>query len=434
MTAPPRLLARLAAAGLSAAALLLPGPGVRALPAPLREELDGGLELLVLPVPGARTASLRYVVRAGSAHDPPGSEGLAHLLEHLLAQGRDFTLRDEVERQGAFLNAYTFRDSTQYVLDAPAAAFPALAERLLRSITDPRLAPADLAREQEVVGREDVYGHRGPGLFSLLEDALFPARGTEAGPIGTAEARAGIGREALIRFYQEAYSTRNTTVILTGAVEAEAARTLVEKGVSLPPGLPEERLPPRPAKPALPATSKVRVGFLAAVVGYPVAADDEPACAPLAELMELRLLGELCLREALVREVEVQCLRLRATPFLLATAHGRSIEATDLPERIDRILARAAAQPADGREQALLQRRRSRRAEREALDPAAWADRLAQEAARPRAGGPTDLARLATRPVSPAAMQAAARRAVRPDRRALLFLSPFEGKELGEEE
>jgi zinc protease len=429
-----RAISLLALWALAAPARPAPPPasrGAAATPAPLREELEGGLELIVLPIRGARTTSLRYVVRAGSAHDPPGREGLAHLLEHLLAQGRDFSLRPEVQRQGGLLNAFTYRDSTRYVLDAPAAAFPDLAGRLLRSITDPRLDPADLAREQAVIAREDVYGDRGPGLFSLLEEALFPAPEKDAGPIGTAEARAGIRRDDLVRFFQESYSTRNTTVILVGAIEPDEARALVERNVLLPPGLPSERLPRRDAKPTLPTTSSVRAGFLAATLGYAVAPEDEPACEPLAELVGLRLLDALRRREALVRDLSVECLLLRGTPFLVATAYGQSIEATDLPERMDRVLAQAATRPADGRERSLLAQRLARRAEREARDPTAQAERLAQAAAHPLAAGLA--AGADPRRISPRAMQAAARRAFRRSGRAVVFLSPFEGKTFGDE-
>lgn len=413
---------------LAAAAPTRAGAGF---PEAVRQELDGGLELLVVPIPGAPTVSLRYVVRVGSAHDPPGQEGLAHLLEHLLAQGRDLGLRGDVLVSGGDLNAFTSRDATRYLLDAPAGAFPALAERLLRSITDPRLDPADIAREQAVVGREDFYGDDGPSVFELLEDALFAPEDAEAGPVGTPATRAQIGRTDLIRFFTEGYTTRATTVVLAGAITLEEARALVERAVMLPPALPEERLPPRAVPPKLPATSKLRAGFLAASVGYSIRPTDREACQPLAELVELRLLTELRLREPLVREVEVACTLLRGNPFLLAIAHGPSIEATDLPERIDAVLHRAASSPPDARERGLLERRLWRRAEREARDPAARASALADDAARPRREGPTELRPPTPAPLPIRGMTAAARDAFRPARRALLFLSPFEGEPLG---
>jgi hypothetical protein len=396
--------------------------------APIREELVGGLELIVVPMPAASSVSLRYVVRAGSAHDPPGREGLAHLLEHLLAQGQDLRLLPDARARGAELNAFTSRDTTIYVLDAPRAAFRDLAERLLRSITDPRLDPAEIAREQAVVSREDVYGREGPGVMTLMEEAIFPAEEAESGPLGSSATRALIAREDLVRFFAEAYSTRNTTVILAGAIDAAQARDLVERNVLVPPALREEVLPPYRSAPTLPATSKVRAGFLAAALGYPLRLEDRGACQPLADLLELRLLIALQLREPLIRHASVQCELLRGNPFILAVAHGPSIEATDLPERIERILMGAAGRPPDGGERRLLERRLANRAAREALDPVARASSLAREAALPRLGGVPGVAATDPNTMSVGAMQAAARYAFRPGRRALLFLSPFEGR------
>jgi len=46
--------------------------------------LDNGLRLVVCEEKAAAVVSVEVVVRAGAADDPPGQEGTAHLLEHLL--------------------------------------------------------------------------------------------------------------------------------------------------------------------------------------------------------------------------------------------------------------------------------------------------------------------------------------------------------------
>jgi hypothetical protein len=278
------------------------------------------------------------------------------------------------------------------------------------------------------VSSEDLYRARGPDVFQLVEEAVFRAQPAEVGPIGKETTRAGIVRADLLQFFQRAYSTRNTTLVLAGAVTVDEARALVDRAVLLPPALPEERLAPLPVSPALPARSTVRAGYLAATVGYPLRPADRDACEPLAELLELRIMTALCLRAPVVREVAVTCNLLRGNPFILATAYGPTIEATDLPARIERFFEDAAARPPDARERRLLQRRRIRRAEQRSLDAVARVDALAREAARPRVDGPTPLVSGEAGPLPGRAMQAAARWAFRPERRVLLFISPFEGK------
>jgi predicted Zn-dependent peptidase len=398
-------------------------------PLPVREELPGGLELLVVPIPGAATTALRLVVRAGSAHDPAGREGLAHLLEHLLAQGRDGQLIQEGRAEGADLNAFTSRDMTRYHLDAPAGAFLSLAERFLRGITSPRLEARALQRERAVVESEDAYSSHGPNAHVMVENAVFRGRPREGSPIGRQASRGQISRDDLLAFFQRAYTTRNATLVVAGAVTPEEVRALAGRAVLLPPALPEERLEPAAAEPRLPATAKVRAFFLAATVGYPLLPADRAVCEPLAELLELRLSMALRLREPLVRDVQVGCQLLRGNPFILATAYGPSIEATDLPARIERQLAEAAARPLSGGEGRLLRQRLARLAEVRAEDPGARADELMWEAGRPRRDGPTALPSPVAGPLPELAMRAAARKAFRPERRVLLFLSPFERRD-----
>ncbi len=50
-------------------------------------ELENGLRLLLVPWPERPTVAAGWAVRAGSAQDPPGQSGRAHMLEHLLFRG-----------------------------------------------------------------------------------------------------------------------------------------------------------------------------------------------------------------------------------------------------------------------------------------------------------------------------------------------------------
>jgi predicted Zn-dependent peptidase len=81
-----RVAAGLAALLLSATAHAAPA----ALPAELRPtgfRLDNGMSFLVVERPGRPLVSALWTVRGGSASDPPGQRGLAHVVEHLLFAG-----------------------------------------------------------------------------------------------------------------------------------------------------------------------------------------------------------------------------------------------------------------------------------------------------------------------------------------------------------
>jgi predicted Zn-dependent peptidase len=79
--------------------------------------LSNGLQLLVSPMPYARTAAFSLVVRVGSRHDPEDRQGLSHLLEHMLFRGTGRfegprELNAALETHGAPLGASVLRDQT----------------------------------------------------------------------------------------------------------------------------------------------------------------------------------------------------------------------------------------------------------------------------------------------------------------------------------
>lgn len=423
------------------ASTLAAGPAVAASPAappdrsraaPLRETLPGGLELIVLPVPGARTASMRVVVRAGSAMDPHGKDGLAHILEHLLARGGEGArhLVEDARAQGGTVNAFTARDFMGFELDAPAAAFEPLAERYLRAITSPELEETAVQVELGVVGIEDDYQFGGSPVWSLLEEVLFRERAIEAQStvIGEATTRERISRADLVAWFQRHFATSAMTVILAGPIGAEQARALLDRAFLLPPALPTERVTPRTSSPGLPVTEKIRAPFLAAIFGYRIDEADRPACRALARVLDLRLTLALTVREPLLRGVEVACHEVHGNTFLLASGYARTLEASDLPSLLERTFKKATEEPPQGRERRVLEQRLARLADRARSDPAELADAAVPLAVLPREEGGVSELPFSTPPVLPLkAMQAAARRSFVPERRVLVFISPFEG-------
>jgi hypothetical protein len=395
-----------------------------------REIRPDGMELLVLPVPSARTASLRYVIRVGSACDPAGKEGLAHLLEHLVLKARGPDGLDVVEAAhaaGAYLNAFTSRDATTFVLDAPLQVFPALAERVVRAITSPALHGVNVERELAVIAREDEYHGERSGALTLVNDAVFRVSAIEGTTLGSVGSRERISREDLIAFFQARYLTTATTVVVAGGVGVPEVRALLDGAVLLPPSLETERPRAVVLDPQLPVNERIRAPFLAVVFGYALEAGDHHACGSLAALVEHRLVVELTADQPVLRSVNVGCVTLRGANFVLAMGHTPTIEATDLPDTIRRVFQRTARQLPTTLERRLLEQRLSRIADRVRADPAALANEVADRAERPRENGLTPLPEEGTRPFPAEVVRALAQRAFVPERRVLILLSPFEG-------
>jgi len=154
--------------------------------------------------------------------------------------------------------------------------------------------------------------------------------------------------------------------------------------------------------------------------------EDLAACEPLAELLEHRLEVALRLGDPVVREVVVLCHVLRGTPFILATAYGPSIEATDLPARVERLFREVAERPVPAWERRLLEQRLATLAAISGRDPQARAEELGAAAGQPRRGGPTPLPQPPGSAQAIPNLQPVAARAFRPERRVLILRSPFE--------
>jgi predicted Zn-dependent peptidase len=410
---------------LVAAALLLSVPARAA--EPTRLALPGGLEVLVYPIPGASRVALRYLVRAGSALDPPGKEGLAHLLEHMVIRSSagEVSLTLAADVAGARLNAFTSRSWTVFELDAPAATFGPLASRYLRAITSPNLAAGALTAELGVVQGEQGERASGRTIMSLVEDALFRVHGPEGTILGDRSSRYQIRLSDVVAAYGKAFATSGTTLVLAGAVTPEQARSLVEADMLLPPALPGEAPPSDAQSPLLPSTEKLWAPFLASTLGYRVEPGDEAACDALAELIELRLMMRLQLREPVVESVQAGCWSLHGTPFLVAFAASPVLLAGDLPDQMERTFREVAARPPTPAERATLEQRRARRADLVAQDPEALSDRVVEALVRGgRGASPPPVAAPRVLPLE--AMQALARRVLVPERKLLVALSPFQ--------
>lgn len=338
-----------------------------------------GLTLVVQGVPRATTSSLRMVVRAGGALDPPGKAGVAHLLEHVLVQQGDAgpAMFREVRAAGGELNAHTSRSWTTFELDAPAGRFPALAERYLRLVTGPTWDAVDLRTERAVVDRESAL--RGEEEASMLDAALFPAP-VQTGPlIGSEQSRKGLTLEDAQGFFLAQYLPGRTTLIMTGAITLDEAVALVDRAYLVPP-LPASTIaPPEPL--SLPVVQSVPSLLTASAQGYVLDPRDRDVCGDLAAVLELRLV--LAVREGgpHVSEVGASCVQLRGHDLLVAFAYTSTLDAPELPADIGAVFAGLARSPPGAQELARAERRRMRQRDRIGADPVQLAVTLAMHVA-----------------------------------------------------
>ncbi|MGE0786967.1 MAG: M16 family metallopeptidase [Sandaracinaceae bacterium] len=208
-------------------------------PAPLHYRLENGLEVILQPIEGRAFTAVAVTYHVGSADQPAGYRGLAHLTEHLMFSGTDELGDGEphayLDSLGAVThNATTHADDTVYYESVPSSQLERTlwleAHRMARLLSG--LSAARVERQRRVVLHEGVQnGHYGwRGRAREITDALVYG---PTHPYAMIQERAedvsAIELPHVQWFFQTYYAPDNATLALVGGFDPDEARGLVER-------------------------------------------------------------------------------------------------------------------------------------------------------------------------------------------------------------
>jgi len=251
--------------------------------------LPNGLQVVVVVHREQPAVSLRAIVRAGSAHDPPGRPGVAAMVSTLLDQGAAGQsaqqLAEAIDGAGGLLTTGLGRDlsfANAVVMKGDLALGMRLLAGVLRS---PSFAPEELERQrQQVLSGLKVALEDPTYLADLVFDRLVYGDHPYGLPgHGTVESVQALTRDDLLAFHGAHYAPNNTLLAVVGDVEVEEAMTQVASAFGdwarreLPHFSPAR--PPGPARRLVvidrpdAAQTEIRVGQL----GVPRKVDDHVA-------------------------------------------------------------------------------------------------------------------------------------------------------------
>ena len=196
----------------------------------IRHRLDNGLVVLLQRDDRAPVVSLQTWCRAGSAVDPTGKTGMAHLFEHLMFTGTEAVPDGELDRRiealGGRINAATWLDWTYFYIDAPAQGLSEILELEADRYQGLVLESQRVETERSVVlnERRECVDNDPDGL---LTEILW-AKAFDGHPYG----HPTIGWESDIRdisltdcraHYENWYAADQTILTLTGQFDADLA-------------------------------------------------------------------------------------------------------------------------------------------------------------------------------------------------------------------
>ena len=175
----------------------------------LREdELPRGIRVSTEYIPQMGSVSLGLWIATGVKHEPPGLQGVTHLLEHMLFKGTETRsakdIAEAIDGVGGQLNGFTDREYTCIYARVLKAHLPLAAEILLDMLLRSRFDPEELEREKEVVVQEIVHYEDAPDEWV---DDLFVQRAWADHPLGRSllgkeESIRAMGRKALLDYYR----------------------------------------------------------------------------------------------------------------------------------------------------------------------------------------------------------------------------------------
>ncbi len=219
-----------------------------------RDQTASGLTVLVEPMASLQAAVVGLWVKTGGRDDPPGKEGLAHLLEHMTFKGTTrhsaAEIAQEIDLLGGHLNAATTNEYTFYYTEALAEGLPTALSLVEELVTLPRLDPGDLARERVVIHEEIRTIEDSPEdvAFQLLGEILWPGGHPLGQPVlGRPESVAALGPDDVGEFFHRQYTPARMALVVCGKVDPPGLLSLAS-GFGNRTGMGEElvRHPPVP--------------------------------------------------------------------------------------------------------------------------------------------------------------------------------------------
>jgi zinc protease len=191
--------------------------------------LSNGLRVIAVAQHEQPAVTLRLIVRAGAAQDPPGKAGVATLTASLLDQGTTNRTSEQIAESidyiggalgaGAgtdlsFINVVVMKDSFDFSMD--------LLSELVRT---PAFAEEELTRQRQQMLSAMQVSYRDPEyLAGAVIDRLvygFHPYGVPAN--GTPESLGGITRTDIVAFHQAWFAPNNAILAVVGDLTAQEA-------------------------------------------------------------------------------------------------------------------------------------------------------------------------------------------------------------------
>lgn len=191
--------------------------------------LANGLHVAIVEDDTRPVVTCHLAYRVGSAHESPGQQGMAHLVEHL-AMDRSFL--ESLGLLGApHANASTSHDGTKYYATVPKAQLDALLAYFARDMTQFDISQREYDLEKEVVLGEWAIDAKSArrSLYKALYARMFAGHPYRYDILGHPDTIRSFTLERAIAFHERYYAPNNACLAIVGDVKSAEVLPVVSQ-------------------------------------------------------------------------------------------------------------------------------------------------------------------------------------------------------------
>jgi len=216
-----------------------------------RVTLPSGLTVIGEEVDSVRSLAIGVWVRVGARHESPEQGGMSHFLEHMVFKGsrrRDaYQIALSLESVGGHLDAFTGREVTCFYARALEEQLELAVDVLADLTLAPRLNPADVTKEKQVIA-EEIHNYEDTPddcVHDLFADVVWSGHPLGNRILGSEASVTSFTPEQIAAYHARHYTAPNLLVAIAGRFDWERVVELVGKHFASAPEGPAQAAVPR---------------------------------------------------------------------------------------------------------------------------------------------------------------------------------------------
>ena len=194
---------------------------------------NSGLNLITIPMAGAKTTAILVIVATGSKHETRMTSGLSHFLEHMFFKGTKnrpdtLVISSELDSLGGEYNAFTDKEYTGFWIKTAAPQIVPAIKVLSDMLVNSKFDQEEIKRESGVITEEVNMYLDNPMMHieDVFDECLYGDTPAGWSVIGTKENIARFNRKDFITYFKNQYKSESTFICLAGKLPKNPQKLL----------------------------------------------------------------------------------------------------------------------------------------------------------------------------------------------------------------